>query len=444
MAGVGGASGGGASGEAAASAPPAAAPKKNHNKYRREKPWDVEGTDHWSAEWSAFREGDMKAGPLAEESSFAVLFPQYREKYLREVWPVVTKELARLGVACELNLVEGSMTVRTTRKTWDPYAIINARDVIKLLARSMPVAQALRVLDDGTACDIIKIGSMVRNKERFVKRRQRLVGPDGATLKALELLTGCFLLVQGNTVAVLGPFAGLKQVRRIVEDCMNNKHPIYAIKELMIKRELAKDPALAGQSWDRFLPKFKSRNVKSKKAAPQATPGDAAAQPDGAAGGQPQKKKYSPFPPAGHITPSKVDLQLESGEYHLNEAQRKARKEADKAARADAAAQQRRAERAQAFVAPKEDDGRAAKRRKRDEDGGGGSVAAQVATLKASLGSVQANAAASAAAGAAVSDYVVGAGAGTASGAKKAKKEKKSKKEKKAHKRRRDAGDGDA
>ena len=77
------------------------------------------------------------------------------------------------------------------------------------------------------------------------------------------------------------------QVRRIVEDCIKNVHPIYHIKTLMIKRELAKDPALKEENWERFLPRFKKKNVRRKKPAFVA-----------------KKKDYTPFPPPQQ--PSKV------------------------------------------------------------------------------------------------------------------------------------------
>ena len=330
----------------------------------RPAPQDHDGIDHWKVE--PFTKEDNPGG-LLDESSFATLFPKYREKYLREVWPSITRALKEVGVACELNLVEGSMTVRTTRKTYDPYIIIKARDLIKLLSRSVPAPQALKILQDDVQCDVVKIGGLVRNKERYVKRRQRLMGPNGSTLKAIEMLTGCYVLVQGNTVACMGGWKGLKTVRKIIEDCMRNMHPIYHIKELMIKRELAKDPALANQSWDRFLPKFKKKNVKRKKPSKIG-----------------KGKKDQVFPPAP--TPSKIDKQIESGEYFLSQEAKRRRAAQEKLEKQKEALSKSAKRRQEAFVAPKEDvpgDGEEKKKKKRASEVGADDVAAMTASLKA-------------------------------------------------------------
>ncbi|XP_952084.1 ribosomal RNA assembly protein, putative [Theileria annulata] len=280
--------------------------KSRHRKYRRDKPWDNDTIDHWKIEPFTSEENEPS---LVEESSFRILFPKYREKYIQSVWGDVKRCLSQYHINCELDLLEGSMTVITTNKTWDPYIIIKARDLIKLLARSVPFPQAKRILEDGVYCDIIKIGGLIRNKEKFIKRRQRLVGPGGSTLKALELLTECYILTQGQTVSAIGSIKGIKTVRKIVEDCIYNIHPVYYIKELIIKRELNKNEKLKNvpnpiENWDRFLPHFKKRCVKRKKT-------------------KVVKKKSENALLIPIQQPRKEDILLETGEYFMREEERK-------------------------------------------------------------------------------------------------------------------------
>ena len=97
-----------------------------------------------------------------------------------------------------------------------------------------------------------------------------------------------------------------------------------------------KDPTLKFESWDRFLPVFKKKNVQTKKPKKQVT-----------------KKKYTPFPPPQQ--PSKMDLQLESGEYFLKEHEKKEKKHNEKEQAQLEKFAQKNKEKALSFVAPKED-----------------------------------------------------------------------------------------
>ncbi len=73
----------------------------------------VEG-DAWAMKIPKFEQKDNPHGML-EESKFATLFPKYREKYLREIWPKVQEALKEHNIKAELDVIEGSMTVKRVK-----------------------------------------------------------------------------------------------------------------------------------------------------------------------------------------------------------------------------------------------------------------------------------------------------------------------------------------
>lgn len=75
----------------------------------------------------------------------------------------------------------------------------------------------------------------------------------------------------------------------------------------MIKRELAKDPQLATESWDRFLPQFRKKHLttsqKTEKKNQKLSEKNesrkvAGLEPVGHTSKKSEKKVYTPFPPA--------------------------------------------------------------------------------------------------------------------------------------------------
>lgn len=123
-------------------------------------------------------------------------------------------------------------------------------------------------------------------------------------------------------------------------------HSEPRLTENRIKRELAKDPALANEDWSRYLPNFKRRTLSKRKKPLNVT--------------DKSKKSYTPFPPAPEK--SKVDLQIETGEYFLSKDGKARVAEQERAEKAKVKKEEKKREREKEFVPPEE---KAAKPKKR-------------------------------------------------------------------------------
>ncbi|XP_073688982.1 KRR1 small subunit processome component homolog [Garra rufa] len=104
----------------------------------------------------------------------------------------------------------------------------------------------------------------------------------------------------------------------------------------MIKRELANDPELRTQSWERFLPNFCQTSLSKRKQPKKKT----------------VKKEYTPFPPPQ--PDSKIDKELSTGEFFLRESEKRRQKMTEIRAKQAEVLSKRQEQRQKAFIPPKE------------------------------------------------------------------------------------------
>ena len=120
-----------------------------------------------------------------------------------------------MGVSLSVESKEGLVTVKADSviKT-DPFS---ATRVIEAIGRGFSPQRARRLLDEGTALEVIDLrdyaGKSVNSLERI---RGRVIGLKGKTRRVIEELTGCHLSIYGRTVAIIGEAGGVQQASAAV------------------------------------------------------------------------------------------------------------------------------------------------------------------------------------------------------------------------------------
>jgi ribosomal RNA assembly protein len=108
-----------------------------------------------------------------------------------------------MGVKLTIESKEGLVTVKSdSALKGDPFS---ATRVIEAIGRGFSPQRARRLLDEGTALEVIDLrayaGKSVNSLERI---RGRVIGLKGKSRRVIEELTSCHLSVYGRTVAIIG------------------------------------------------------------------------------------------------------------------------------------------------------------------------------------------------------------------------------------------------
>jgi ribosomal RNA assembly protein len=147
-----------------------------------------------------------------------------------------------LGVRLTVNSKEGLVTLKAeSALNADPFT---ATRVIEAIGRGFSPQRARRLMDEGTALEVIDLrdyaGRSVNSLERI---RGRVIGLKGKSRRVIEELTGCHLSVYGRTVTIIGEAREVQLASDAVRSLANgsqHKTVYNTLQKARTKRKMEK------------------------------------------------------------------------------------------------------------------------------------------------------------------------------------------------------------
>ena len=125
------------------------------------------------------------------------------------------------GIKIEVD-TEGEVLIYDDAETADPLMALKIIDVIKAIGRGFAPDRATRLFDDDEYLEVVDLKEFVGGRNNQLSRiRGRIIGKDGKTRQIIEDLTGVYVTIYGNTVALIGNSVSLPVAKHAVELLLN-------------------------------------------------------------------------------------------------------------------------------------------------------------------------------------------------------------------------------
>ncbi len=132
------------------------------------------------------------------------------------------KMLQRIsGIKIDVD-TEGEVMIYDDAETADPLMALKIIDVVKAIGRGFAPDRATRLFDDDEYLEVVDLKEFVGGRNNQLSRiRGRIIGKDGKTRQIIEDLTGVYVTIYGNTVALIGNSVSLPVAKHAVELLLN-------------------------------------------------------------------------------------------------------------------------------------------------------------------------------------------------------------------------------
>ncbi len=118
---------------------------------------------------------------------------------------------------------------------------LNARDIVKAIARGFSPERAMRLVSEDMYFEVIDIRDYTGKDRKHVARvRARLIGTDGKTRNTIEEFSGAELSIYGNTVAIIADLLSMDAAKRAVEMLLEGSEHSVVYRFLENKRRYLK------------------------------------------------------------------------------------------------------------------------------------------------------------------------------------------------------------
>ncbi len=131
---------------------------------------------------------------------------------------VKTEVMKRTRTKITVDSSTGMVIIEPEAPDVPPYMVMKAQEFVKAIAYGFSPERAMRVLEDDQVLVVIDLKQYVGDAPNHLQRvKGRIIGEQGRARKTIEEMTGTYISVYDNYVAIIGDFESANVAKQAIE-----------------------------------------------------------------------------------------------------------------------------------------------------------------------------------------------------------------------------------